>query len=179
MASPGNRALCQLYRRTFVPYLRGRIPGGECPVTIDCRGGRTVGGNLLGDRCPPGSGWKAISSGGATVVVAAPVAMLSAAWRHHDVEMTSDRPTSRDPPLQPPQMWRCGGRLVYTTVPGLMEAVSRIMRRFLCVLWCPKGRFVYRTRKGGGVGGTYVKVKATGPGLAGGRPGAQLNKSWA
>jgi len=31
-----------------------------------------------------------------------------------------------------------------------------IVRRFVPILWCPKGRFVYRTRDGGGVGGTYV-----------------------
>jgi len=36
-----------------------------------------------------------------------------------------------------------------------------IARRFVNFLWCPKGRFVYGTRDGGSVGGTYVRVTAT------------------
>ena len=36
--------------------------------------------------------------------------------------------------------------------------IPSIMRRFvcLCLFWCPKGRFVYRTREGCGIDGTYV-----------------------
>jgi len=36
-----------------------------------------------------------------------------------------------------------------------------ILRRFLYLLWCPKGRFVYQTREGGGAGGTCVCGAAT------------------
>jgi len=33
--------------------------------------------------------------------------------------------------------------------------VCTVVRRFIYLLWRPEGRFVYRTREGGGVGGTY------------------------
>jgi len=33
---------------------------------------------------------------------------------------------------------------------------QRIVRRLVYLFWCPKGRFVYRTIEGGGVGATYV-----------------------
>ena len=36
-----------------------------------------------------------------------------------------------------------------------------IMRRFIYLLWCPKGRFVYRTREGGGAGGATTAQGGT------------------
>ena len=38
---------------------------------------------------------------------------------------------------------------------------ERSVRRLVYLFWCPKGRFVYSTREGGGVGGIYICGAAT------------------
>jgi len=42
----------------------------------------------------------------------------------------------------------------------LIRRVLWIVRRFAYFLWCPKGRFAYREREGGGVGGTSTGLGA-------------------
>ena len=42
------------------------------------------------------------------------------------------------------------------SVAGYRAVHPAIMRRLLCLLWCPNGRFVYRTKEDGNVDGTWA-----------------------
>jgi len=48
--------------------------------------------------------------------------------------------------------WQQSQLTWYHRPTGQLVELSRIVRRFVYLPWCTEGRFVYRTREGGGVG---------------------------